>query len=78
LEVIMSTTSITQRPASFLTAAAAVLALAAGGVALSISQQSDNPSAPGQHQSQTQDHPNTPQSHHFHATTSGGKVMLGQ
>jgi hypothetical protein len=55
-----------------------VLALAAGGVALSISQQSDNPSAPGQHQSQTQDHPNTPQSHHFHATTSGGKVMLGQ
>jgi hypothetical protein len=79
LEVIMSTTSITHRPASFVTAAAAVLALTAGGVALSISQRSgNNPSAPAQPQSQTQYHPNTPQSHHFHATTSGGKVMLGQ
>jgi hypothetical protein len=75
----MSTTSITHRPASFLTAAAAVLALLAGGVVLSISQQSDNnPGAPAQHQVQTQDHPNTPQSHHFQAPTSGGKVMLGQ
>ena len=79
LEVIMSTTSITHRPASFLTATAAVLALGAGGVVLSISQQSDNnPGAPAQHQVQTQDRPTTPQSHHFHATTSGGKIMRGQ
>jgi hypothetical protein len=73
----MSTTSITHRPASFVAAASAVLALAAGGVALSISQQSDNnPSAPAQNAPQTQVQPNTPNTHH-HSTTSGGHVMPG-
>lgn len=72
----MSTTSITHRPTSFVAAGAAILALAAGGVALSIAQQSDNdPSAPAQHTQQTQVQPNTP--HHHHSTTSGGHVMPG-
>jgi hypothetical protein len=34
MEVIMSTTSITHRPTSLVTAAAAVLALAAGGMVM--------------------------------------------
>jgi hypothetical protein len=75
LEVIMSTTSITHRPTSFVTAAAAVLALAAGGVALSVSQGSDHPAAPAEHSPQTQVQPNA--HHHFHPTTSGGHVMTG-
>jgi hypothetical protein len=78
LEVIMSTTSITHRPTSFVTAAAVVLAVAAGGVALAVSQQSDNPTAPAQHSSQTQVQPDQSKPHHFHPTTSGGHVMLGQ
>jgi len=72
----MSTTSITHRPTSFVTAAAAVLALAAGGVALSVSHESDSPLAPRGHSPQTQVQPTTPKTH-FHATTSGGHVMLG-
>jgi hypothetical protein len=71
----MSTTSITHRPTSFVTAAAAVLALAAGGVALSASHQSSNPTEQSPH---TQVQPTTPNAHHFHPTTSGGHVMLGQ
>lgn len=71
----MSTTSIINRPISFVTAAAAVLALAAGGVALAVTQQSDNPGAPAPHSGQIQVQPKT---HHFHPTTSGGHVMLGQ
>jgi hypothetical protein len=75
LEVIMSTTSITHRPTSFAAAAVAVLALAAGGVALSVAQGSDDPGAPADHSPQTQSQPNT--HHHFHPTTSGGRVMTG-
>jgi hypothetical protein len=74
MEVIMSTTSITHRPTSFVAAGAAVLALAAGGVALSVSQGSGNPSAPAEHAPQTQ--VDTAPQHH-HPTTSGGRVMLG-
>jgi hypothetical protein len=70
----MSTTSITHRPTSYLTAAAAVLALAAGGVALSVSQGSDNP--PVDHSPQTPVQPHT--HHHFSPPTSGGHVMPGQ
>jgi hypothetical protein len=77
LEVIMSTTSITHRPTSFVTAAAAVLAIAAGGVAWSVSQESGSPSAPAEH-SQTSDQQILPKGHHFAPTTSGGHVMLGQ
>ncbi len=75
VEVIMSTTSITHRPSSWITAAVAVVALAAGGVALSVSQGSDNPGAPADHSPQTQIQPDT--HHHFHSTTSGGHVMTG-
>jgi hypothetical protein len=77
MEVIMSTTSITHRPTSLVTAAAAVLALAAGGMVLAESQQSDAPSAPAQHSGQTQEQPTQPKTHRFHATTTGGHVMVG-
>ena len=74
-EVIMSTTSITHRPTSFVAAGAAVLALAAGGVALSVSQESGHTLAPADHPARTQVQP---EHHHFQPTTSGGHVMLGQ
>jgi hypothetical protein len=75
----MSTTSIHHRPVPFLAAAAAVAAfgaIAAGSVALAVSDHSDQPGAPGLH-SQTTGEQNTPPTHHFHATTSGGHVMVG-
>jgi hypothetical protein len=78
MEVIMSTTSITHRPTSFVAAAAAVIALAAGGAVLSISLQSeDTPNAPAQQPAQTKVHPTTPKAYHAHPTTSGGHVMPG-
>jgi hypothetical protein len=78
LEVIMSTTSITHRPTSFVTAAAAVLALAVGGVAWSLSQEGGNPAAPAEHSLQSQVQPASPQTHHGHGPAVGGHVMIGQ
>ena len=75
-EVTMTTSSIHHRPTPFIAAAAAVAAIAAGTVALSLSQDADQPSAPGQ-QPLTSVQQNLPPSHHFHPTTSGGHVMLG-
>lgn len=72
----MSTTSITHRPAPFIAAAVAVAAIAAGSVALAVSQNATHPSAPAQ-QSHTSVQSNTPPNQHFHPTTSGGRVMLG-
>ena len=73
----MSTTSITHRPAPFIAAAAAVVAIAAGSVALSVSLHSSDPTAPAE-RSHTSVRTDTPRAHHFHPTTSGGHVMLGQ
>ena len=70
----MTTLSIHHRPAPFIAAAAAVAAIAAGSVALAVSQDANEPSAPAQ-QSSVQQHTQT---QHFHPTTSGGRVMVGE
>lgn len=72
----MTTLTIHHRPAPLIAAAAAVAAVAAGALALSVSHDSSHPSAPGQ-QSQVSVHKSAPGVHHFHPTTSGGRVMLG-
>lgn len=72
----MTTSSIHHRPAPFIAAAAAVAAIAAGTVALTLSQDADQPSAPGQ-QPLTSVQQDLPPGHHFHPTTSGGRVMVG-
>jgi hypothetical protein len=77
MEVTMSTTLISHRPAPFIAAAVAVAAIAAGSVALSVSQSTHDPSAPGD-QSQTSVGHDTTRAHHFHPTTSGGLVMVGE
>ncbi len=70
----MTSLSIHHRPAPFVAAAAAVAAIAAGSVALAVSHDSNEPSAPAQRSSVQQDAPHI---HHFHYTTSGGRVMVG-
>ncbi len=76
----MTATSInhrlTHRPTPFIAAAAAVVALVAGSVAVSVAHDRSDPSAPGQ-QPQTSVQQDTPKAHHFHYTTSGGRVMPG-
>jgi hypothetical protein len=74
-EVTMTTSSIHHRPAPFIAAAAAVLAVGAGSLAMSVSHHDSRPSAPD-HQAQTvrQDGPPV----HRVATTSGGRVTLGE
>jgi len=72
----MSTLSIHHRPAPFIAAAVAVTALAAGTVAVSVAQQSDQPTAPAG--PSTSIHQVRPGLHDFQPTTSGGRVMLGQ
>jgi hypothetical protein len=71
----MTTSSIHHRPAPFIAAAAAVAALAAGTVALSLAADSDQPGAPRQPLTSVQQ--DLPTGHHFHPTSSGGHVMLG-
>jgi hypothetical protein len=73
----MTTTTLNHRPAPFIAAAAAVVALAAGGLAFAVSHDSSQPSAPEQG-SQTSVQHQAPRAHHFHPTTSGGHVMIGQ
>jgi hypothetical protein len=73
----MSTTSITHRPTSFVAAGVAVLAIAAGAVALSVSDDPGKSTAPAGHISQTSVQPSHPHGH-FRYTTSGGRVMTGQ
>jgi len=77
MEVTMTSSSIHHRPAPFIAAAAAVAAIAAGTVALSLSHDADQPGAPGQ-QPLTSVQQDAPPSHHFQPTTSGGHVMLGR
>ena len=72
----MSMLSINHRPAPFIAAAAAVAAITAGTLAMSVSHHPSQPSAPGQ-QSQTSVRQDTLRAHDFHPTTSGGHVMLG-
>lgn len=62
------------RPATFIAAATAVAALVAGSVAFSVAHHA---SAPGQ-QLQPTSIVHTQRVHHFHTTTSGGRVMLGE
>jgi hypothetical protein len=73
----MSTTSISHRPAPFIAAAAAVAAIAASSVALSLAQHDTHPSAPAE-QSQTSVGSDTQRAHHFEPPTSGGHIMVGQ
>jgi hypothetical protein len=70
----MSTTSITHRPTSFVAAGAAVLAIAAGAVALSVSDNPAKTTAPAGHISQTSVQPTHPHGR-FHYTGSGGHVL---
>jgi hypothetical protein len=71
----MTTTASTiQRPTNLLAAAVVVAAVMTGSVAFAVSRQ-DNAPAPQAPQIATQP---TSQTHHFHATTSGGRVMLGE
>jgi hypothetical protein len=73
----MTSSSIHHRPAPFIAAAAAVAAIAAGTVALSLSHDADQPGAPGQ-QPLSSVQQDLPSGHHFNPTTSGGRVMIGQ
>ena len=69
----MSTASVTQRPISKATAAAAVLAaVAIGSLSLFHDGSANTPTAPAQPQQTVQ------LGHHFAPTTSGGRVMVGQ
>jgi hypothetical protein len=73
----MSTTTLTHHPAPMAAAAAAVVAIALGGVAFSIAHDAGGTVAPSdQHQQST-----VQSKHgydHFQPTTSGGRVMTGQ
>lgn len=73
----MTASSIHHRPAPFIAAAAAVAAIAAGSVALSVSHHPTDSNAPTQ-QSLTSLRQNTPPAHRFHPTTSGGRIMLAE
>lgn len=70
----MATLPTTHRPTSLIAAAAVATAIAAGALAWSLSQPSDQPAAPAVH---SQSQPSTP-AHHFEPTTSGGRVILGE
>jgi hypothetical protein len=74
----MSTTSVAHRPTtSFLVAAAAALAIAAGAVVVSVADDPGRPTAPAHNPAQTHDQPTLPKGHHFDYTSSGGHVMTG-
>ncbi len=68
----MTTSSIKHRPAPFIAAAAAVVAIAAGSVALSVSRDAG---APAQQPPLSVTHAHHS---HFQPTTSGGRVMAGE
>jgi hypothetical protein len=69
----MSTASITQRPISRATAAAAILAaVAIGSLTLFNNGSAGSPTAPAQQTVQLGGH------HQFTPTSSGGRVMVGQ
>ena len=72
----MTASSIHHRPAPFIAAAAAVVAIGAGSVALSLSHHASHPGAPGQ-QAQSSVRQDTPHAH-GHPTPSGGRVMVGE
>jgi hypothetical protein len=73
----MTTSSIHHRPAAWVAAAAAVTAIAAGSVAVSLSRDAGQPTQPVEHSQVSVGH-NAPQAFHYHPTTSGGRVMLGE
>jgi hypothetical protein len=75
-EVTMTALSLHQRPVPLIAAAAAVVAIAAGSLAMSVADRSNDPGAPGQPAQVSGG--DTPQAHHFHPTTSGGHVMPGE
>jgi hypothetical protein len=68
----MTTLSVHQRRTPFIAAAAAVAAIAAGSVALSVSHDASDP---GPQPPIT--HVQSPRGHHFEPTTSGGRTMVG-
>jgi hypothetical protein len=73
----MSTTSIVQRPVPMIAAAAAVAAVAAGSLVLSLAHDTDRPAAPsGPAPASVQQ--TTSGAHAFQPTTSGGRVVLGE
>jgi len=73
----MSTTTLTHHHVPMAAVAAAVVAIALGGVAFSIAHDSSGTVAPSDQQ-----HHSVVQSRHgygpFQSTTSGGRVMTGQ
>jgi hypothetical protein len=73
----MSTTTITHRPVPLIAAGAAVLAVVAGSLVLSVEHESGTPAAPPD-SAQITVPKGQPQAHHFHPTTSGGRVAVGQ
>ncbi len=74
----MSTTTLTHHPVPMAAAAAAVVAIALGGVAFSIANDSSGSVGPSdQHQQQVVQSRHGYHSDHFHYTASGGKVMPG-
>jgi hypothetical protein len=72
-EVIMTASSIVHRPLPLIAAAVAVVAIGAGSVAFSAAHDAHGP-AP-QPAVSVQEHPSGT---HHHATTSGGRVQIGQ
>jgi hypothetical protein len=72
----MTTLTIHHRPALGLAAAAAASVLAAGTAAGMLSDHAASPGAPGG-QPQVSVSQDAPPSHHFHPTTSGGRIQVG-
>ena len=77
MEDIMTTLPTTHRPTTILAAAAVAAAIGAGALAVSLSQSSGQPGAPSD-QPRISVQQTTPPAHHFHPTTSGGHVLIGE
>jgi hypothetical protein len=73
----MTASSIHHRPAPYIAAAVAVVAIGAGSLAVSLSRHDSPPAAPDR-QAQTAVHQDAPRAQHVLPTTSGGRVMVGE
>lgn len=73
----MSTTTLTRHPVPMAAAAAAVVAIALGGVAFSIANDSSGSLAPSDQQQTVVQSEHGYHAHQLQPTTSGGQVMTG-